>query len=128
MSFHLSSGTLDSMAGIFSPAKKYQPGSGGGKGRAPKGGAAMLGVAVASIFPKANSNRGAYRLPAQTKQAFGGGNQAASSGRAIAIMERTARRVPEVMAAGTSLPTSPISAGSAKARTRKWVSTPVTKR
>ena len=97
MSSHLSAGTLDSMAGVFSPAKKYRLGSGGGKGRAPKAGGAILGVAVASMFPKATSPATAYRSTAQTKQAFGGSNQAAVSRRAIATMERTARRAPEVM-------------------------------
>ena len=97
MSFHLSSGTLDSMAGVFSPAKKYCLGSGGGKGKPPKGGGTMLVFAVASMLPKAANSGGAYRAPAQTKRAFGGGNQTMVSRRAIATMERTARRVPEVM-------------------------------
>lgn len=97
MSFHLSSGTLDSMAGVFSPAKKYRLGSGGGKGATPKSGGALLGFAVASMFPKAANTSSAYRPPAQTKRAFGGSNQATVSRRAIATMDRTARRVPEVM-------------------------------
>ena len=49
------------------------------------------------MFPKATGAGTAYRSPAQTKQAFGGSNQAAVSRRAIATMERTARRAPEVV-------------------------------
>lgn len=97
MSFHLSPGTLDSMAGVFSPAKKHRLGTGGGKGKSAQSGGKMLGLAVASLFPKTTSSGGSYRASAQTKRAFGGGNQAAVSRRAIATMERTARRVPEVM-------------------------------
>ena len=65
------------MAGVFAPAKKYRPGSGGGSGHAPKS--------------------GGYRPPFQTKQAFGGGTQSAASRRAVSTMDRTARRAPEVM-------------------------------
>lgn len=97
MSFHLSSGTLDTMAGVFAPSKKHRLGTGGGKGRGAKSGGTMVGLAVASMFPKANATSTGYRAPAQTKQAFGGSSQAAVSRRAIATMERTARRVPEVM-------------------------------
>ena len=97
MSFQLTSGTLDSMAGVFAPAKKYRPGSGGGSGHAPKSGGAMLGLAVASIFPKPVAQSGGYRPPLQTKQAFGGGTQSAASRRAVSTMDRTARRAPEVM-------------------------------
>ncbi|WP_217429698.1 relaxase/mobilization nuclease domain-containing protein [Sphingomonas bacterium] len=85
------------MAGVFSPAKKYRLGAGGGKGRAPKSGGTMLAFAVASMLPKPTAAGGAYRAPAQTKRAFGGGNQVMVSRRAVATMERTARRVPEVM-------------------------------
>lgn len=97
MSFHLSPGTLDSVAGVFAPSKKSRLGSGGGKGKASKAGGTMIGLAVASMFPKVSSTTTAYRPSAQTKRAFGGGSQAAVSRRAIATMERTARRVPEVM-------------------------------
>lgn len=96
MSFHLSSGTLDSMAGVFAPSKKRAAGGGGGKGRGARSGGTMLGLAAASLFPKAATPI-AYRPSAQAKRAFGGGSQAAMSRRAIATMERTARRVPEVM-------------------------------
>jgi hypothetical protein len=97
VSFHFSSGTLDSMAGVFAPSKKHRFGTGGGKGRGVKSGGTMIGLAVASMFPKANATTVAYRSPAQTKRAFGGSSQAAVSRRATATMERTARRVPEVM-------------------------------
>lgn len=96
MSFHLSPGTLDSMAGVFAPSKRRSAGSGGGKGRRARSGGTMLGLAAASLFPKATKPTG-YRPSAQAKRAFGGGSQAAVSRRAIATMERTARRVPEVM-------------------------------
>ena len=57
----------------------------------------MLGVAVASMFPKPATQTGGYRPPFATKQAFGGGNQTATSRRAISTVDRTARRAPEVM-------------------------------
>lgn len=85
------------MAGIFAPAKKYRMGSGGGSGKGPDAGGTMLGIAVASTFPKAASNSGGFRLTAQTKRAFGGGSHSTVSRRAVSTMERTARRVPEVM-------------------------------
>lgn len=97
MSFHLSSGTLDSMAGVFAPSKRRRVGAGGGKGGASKTGGTMRGVLAASMFPKASSSTSAYRSSAQTKRAFGGSSQGAVSRRAVATMERTARRVPEVM-------------------------------
>ncbi|MGR6330963.1 relaxase/mobilization nuclease domain-containing protein [Sphingomonas sp. XXL09] len=97
MSLNLSAGTLDTMAGIFSPARKHRPGSGGGSASSQGQGAALLGFAVASMFPKSASNASAYRASAAVKRAFGGGSQTAVSGRAIAAMDRTARRVPEVM-------------------------------
>ena len=97
MSFRLTSGTLDSMAGVFAPAKKYRLGSGGGSGQARKSGGAMLGLAVSSMFPKPVAQSGGYRPPFQTKQAFGGGTQSAASRRAVSTMDRTARRAPEVM-------------------------------
>lgn len=97
MSFRLSPGTLDTMAGIFAPPKQYRMGSGGGSGKGPKAGGTMLGMAVASMFPKAASGSTAFRPGAQAKRAFGGGSHAAVSRRAVSTMERTARRVPEVM-------------------------------
>lgn len=97
MSFRLTSGTLDSMAGVFAPSKKYRLGSGGGSGDARKSGGAMLGLAVASMFPKPVAQSGGYKPPFQTKQAFGGGTQSDTSRRAISTMDRTARRAPEVM-------------------------------
>ena len=97
MSFRLSSGTLDSMAGVFAPSKKYRLGSGGGSGHARKSDGAMLGLAVASMFPKPVAQSGGYRPAFQTKQAFGGGTQSDTSRRAISTMDRTARRAPEVM-------------------------------
>lgn len=57
----------------------------------------MLGIAAASLFPKPSGSPTGYRPSALAKRAFGGGSQAAASRRAIATMERTARRVPEVM-------------------------------
>ena len=97
MSFRLTSGTLDSMAGVFAPSKKYRLGSGGGSGDGRKSGGAMLGLAVASMFPKPVAQSGAYRPPFQTKQAFGGGTRSDTSRRAVSTMDRTARRAPEVM-------------------------------
>lgn len=97
MSFRLTSGTLDSMAGVFAPSKKYRLGSGGGSGDARKSGGAMLGLAVASMFSKPVAQSGGYRPSFQTKQAFGGGTQSDTSRRAISTMDRTARRAPEVM-------------------------------
>lgn len=96
MSFRLSPGTLDSLAGVFAPPRKRRA-SGGGRG---KGGArddgGMLAFAAASLLRKA-SPASSYRLSAQVKRAFGGGSHAAISARALRTMERTARGVPEVM-------------------------------
>ena len=97
MSLNLSPGTLDTMAGIFAPAKKQRLGSGGGSPPPAKQGGTMLRLAVASMFPKATSRPGGGRQPYATKQAFGAGAQGAVSRRAIATMDRTARRVPEVL-------------------------------
>jgi len=93
MSFSLSPGTLDSMAGVFAPSKKYRLGTGGGKGTAAKAGGTMLGLAVRSMM----SGSAPYRAPLQTKTAFGGSSQSAISRRAISTLERTARRAPEVV-------------------------------
>lgn len=97
VSFRLSSGTLDTMAGVFAPTKKHRVQGGGGDTKGAKLGGAMIGLAVASMFPKASTTTTFYRPSSQTKRAFGAGSHAAASGRAIATMERTARRVPEVM-------------------------------
>lgn len=93
MSFSLSPGTLDSMAGVFAPSKKYRLGTGGGKGSAAKAGGTMLGLAIRSMV----SGSAPYRAPLQTKTAFGGSSQSAISRRAISALERTARRAPEVV-------------------------------
>ena len=97
MSFRFSSGTMDSMAGVFAPPKKYRLGTGGGSAKGPKTGGTMLGLAVASMFPKAASSPATSRPSAQAKHAFGGGTQARMSGQAIMAADRTSRRVPEVM-------------------------------
>jgi hypothetical protein len=97
MSFRFSSGTMDSMAGVFAPPKKYRPGSGGGNAKAPNVGGRMLGTTVASMFPKPASSAAASRPGAQAKHAFGGGSRDRMSGRAFMTLERTSRRVPEVM-------------------------------
>lgn len=89
MSFRLSSGTLDSIAGVYAPPKRYRLGSAGGKGKGAKSSSALLGVL---LKPKGSSGQGG-----QIKRAFGAGSDAAVSGRAIAAMHRTSRRVPEVM-------------------------------
>jgi len=97
MSFRFSSGTMDSMAGVFAPPKKYRMGSGGGNAKAPKVGGTMLGMAVASMFPKPASLSAGARPSAQAKHAFGGGSRDRMTGRAIGTLDRTSRRVPEVM-------------------------------
>jgi Relaxase/Mobilisation nuclease domain len=97
MSFRFSSGTMDSMAGVFAPPKKYRLGSGGGSPKAPKAGGTMIGIAVASIFSKPASTTGAPRPSGHAKHAFGGGTQVRMSGRAVMTMDRTSRRVPEVV-------------------------------
>ncbi|GHH25442.1 hypothetical protein GCM10008023_38860 [Sphingomonas glacialis] len=97
MSFRFSSGTMDSMAGVFAPPKKYRLGSGGGSPKAPKAGGTVLGIAAVSMFPKPSSSAAASRPSGQAKHAFGGGTQARMSGRAVMTMDRTSRRVPEVM-------------------------------
>lgn len=97
MSFRFSSGTMDSMAGVFAPPKKYRLGSGGGSPKASKAGGTMLGIAVASMFDKPSSSARAPRRGAQAKQAFGGGNDARMSGRAVMAVDRTSRGVPEVV-------------------------------
>ncbi|KAH2824470.1 hypothetical protein KXV85_000752, partial [Aspergillus fumigatus] len=101
MSFRLSSGTLDSMAGVLAPPKRYRLGTGGGKGKRPQSGGAIVSVMAAAVAPRTASVAVSLRPDRQVKHAFGGGSPAAVSGRAIATMERTARRVPEVMVRAT---------------------------
>lgn len=101
MSFRLSSGTLDSMAGVLAPPKKYRLGSGGGKGKPSKAGGTILGIALASALAKSPRSPSGFRASGQAKHAFGGGNHGAVSRRAIATMDRTARGVPEVMVRAT---------------------------
>lgn len=88
---------MDSMAGVFAPPKKYRMGSGGGSAKAPKVGGTMLGMAVASMFPKPAPTSGSGRPSQQAKHAFGGGPSTRMSGRAVMTAERTARRVPEAV-------------------------------
>jgi hypothetical protein len=97
VSFRFSSGTMDSMAGVFAPPKKYRLGTGGGSAKGPSTGGTMLGLAVASMFPKTASSLATSRASAQAKHAFGGGSQARINGRAVMTADRTSRRVPEVM-------------------------------
>ncbi len=97
MSFRFSSGTMDSMAGVFAPPKKYRLGTGGGSAKAPKVGGTMLGMAVASMIAKPGPSSGGSRPSAQSKFAFGGGTRTRMSGRAVMTSERTGRRVSEVM-------------------------------
>jgi hypothetical protein len=97
MSFRFSSGTMDSMAGVFAPPNKYRLGSGGGSPKAPKAGGTVLSIAVAAMFPTSASPAAASRPSVQAKHAFGGGNQARMSGRAVMTVDRTSRRVPEVV-------------------------------
>ncbi len=96
MSFRFSSGTMDSMAGVFAPPKKYRMGSGGGSAKGPKAGGTILGMAVASMFPKPASSTGS-RASSQTKDAFGGGSHTRVNNRAVMAAERTSRRVPEAV-------------------------------
>ncbi len=96
MSFRFSPGTLDSMAGVFAPPKKYRLGTGGGSPKSTKGGGTILSVAVASLFPKAAGSTAA-RPGFQAKAAFGGGSQTRMSGRAVMAADRTSRRVPEAV-------------------------------
>lgn len=97
MSFRFSPGTMDSMAGVFAPPKKYRLGSGGGSPKAPTAGGTILGFAVASMFPEPAASGVTSRPSYQAKAAFGGGSQVRMSGRAVMTAERTARRVPEAV-------------------------------
>lgn len=88
---------MDSMAGVFAPPKKYRMGSGGGSAKGPKAGGTLLGIAMASMFPKPASSSAGSRPSIQGKHAFGGGSQARRNNRAIMAAERTSRRVPEAV-------------------------------
>jgi hypothetical protein len=85
------------MAGVFAPPKKYRMGSGGGSAKGPKTGGTILGMVVASMFPKPASSSAGSSSGSQTKRAFGGGSQARVNNRAVMAAERTSRRVPEVV-------------------------------
>ena len=97
VSFRLSAGTLDTMAGIFAPSKKYRLGTGGGKAAPSKVGGTLLGLAASSMLRPSLPVPTSYRTPQHTKRAFGGSSQTAVSRRAISTLERTARRAPEVV-------------------------------
>ncbi len=97
MSLRLSPDTLDSMARVFAPPKKYRMGSGGGSAKGPKTGSAILRIAVGSMFPKPASSSGASRPSIQAKHAFGGGSHGRMSNRAVMTAERSSRRVPEAV-------------------------------
>ncbi|WP_232280465.1 relaxase/mobilization nuclease domain-containing protein [Sphingomonas sp. PAMC 26605] len=97
MSFRLSPGTMESMAGVFAPPKKYRMGSGGGSAKVPKTGGTILGMAVASMFPKPAKSSGGSRRSAQAKHAFGGGSQTRMNNRAVMTADRTSRRAPEAV-------------------------------
>lgn len=101
MSLRLSSGTLESMAGVFAPPKRYRLGTGGRKGRRPQSGGPIVSIVAGAVAPRSAPVVVSPRHNRQVKHAFGGGSHAAVSGRAIAAMERTARRVPEVMVRAT---------------------------
>ena len=89
VSFRFSSGTMDSMAGVFAPPKKYRMGSGGGSAKGPKAGGTLLGIAMASMFPKPASSSAGSRPSIQGKHAFGGGSQARRNNGAVMAAERT---------------------------------------
>jgi hypothetical protein len=76
VSFRFSSGTLDSLADVYAPAKKHKAGSGGGHAHGPHGGGEFLAKLFHSS-PKQSQNG---RLSPQAKRArrrhFGGGNRA----------------------------------------------------
>jgi hypothetical protein len=93
MSFRLSSGTLDKLAGVYAPPRKHFPGSGGGRAK----GATEGGSVVALLLPKTGRARADFTTNPQLKHAFGSGSHERVSDRAIRTLERTARGVPEVM-------------------------------
>ncbi|WP_242140470.1 relaxase/mobilization nuclease domain-containing protein [Sphingomonas sp. TREG-RG-20F-R18-01] len=85
------------MAGVFAPPKKYRMGSGGGSAKGPKSGGTILGMAVASMFPKPASSSAELHPSRQAKHAFGGGSQARMNNRAVMTVDRTSRRAPEAV-------------------------------
>ena len=93
MSFRLSPGTLDELAGVYAPPKQRRSGSGGGKGRGAKAGGAL----AALLLPRSGTASTDQRPGPQAKQAFQGGTHMAATRGAIMTMERTSRGVPEVM-------------------------------
>jgi hypothetical protein len=93
MSFRLSSGTLDKLAGVYAPLRKDRPGSGGGRAK----GATASGSAIALLLPRMGGRHANFTTNPQMKQAFGSGSHERVSDRAIRTLERTARGVPEVM-------------------------------
>lgn len=97
MSLRLSSGTLDTMAGVFAPPKKSRLGSGGGKGAARKLNGTSIGIVAASLLTRPSAGSTAYRTLHRAKQAFGGSSQLAISRGAVSVVDRTARRAPEVV-------------------------------
>jgi hypothetical protein len=97
VSFRFTSGTMDSMAGVFAPPKKYRMGSSGGSAKGPKAGGTIVGMAVASMFPNPASSSAGPSGSNQTKRAFGGGSHARVNNRVVMAAERTSRRVPEAV-------------------------------
>lgn len=97
MSVRLSPGTLESMAGVFAPPRKYRLGSAGGKGKTAKGGGTVLALAVGSMLSSPKPQTGGYRPSGQTKAAFRSGNHAGASARAIRTAQRTSARSHEVV-------------------------------
>lgn len=85
------------MAGVLAPPKQYRMGSGGGSAKGPKTGGRVLGMIVASLFPKPASSSAGSSPGAQAKLAFGRGSQGRMSNRAVMTAERTSRRVPEAV-------------------------------
>jgi hypothetical protein len=102
VSFRLSSGTLDKLAGVYAPPRKHRPGSGGGRAK----GATAGGSAIALLLPKRGTERADFTTSPQLKHAFGSGSHERVTGRAIMTLERTARGVPEVMVRVTGRQTS----------------------
>lgn len=92
MALNLSTGTLQTMAGIFAPAKKKRAGSGGGSGGGASGGGKAGSAFVRSALPAAAAARSD-----RVSVAFGSGGHARQSARAIDTLKRTARGAPEVM-------------------------------
>lgn len=93
MSFRLSSGTLDVLAGVYAPPQKHRPGSGGGRAKGAKAGGSL----IALMLPKSGAAQTGFRPSPQIKHAFRSSSHERVSDRAIMTMERTARGVPEVV-------------------------------